>query len=42
MQAGAVAVLDKPFSDEQLLKNIRTALTFEEDSRTQRERKPGM
>jgi len=34
--------LDKPFSDEQLLKNIWTALTFEEASRTRRERKPGM
>jgi FixJ family two-component response regulator len=26
MQAGAVAFLDKPFSDAQLLKNIRSAL----------------
>jgi FixJ family two-component response regulator len=42
MQGGAVAFLDKPFSDEQLLKSIRTALTFEEASRTSRERKPGM
>ena len=29
MQAGAVAFLDKPFSDKQLLKYIRTALTSE-------------
>jgi FixJ family two-component response regulator len=29
MQAGAIAFLDKPFSDKQLLKYIRTALTFE-------------
>ena len=42
MQAGAVAFLDKPFNDEQLLKYIRTALTFEGSSRTRRERKPGM
>ena len=26
MQAGAVAFLDKPFNDEQLLENIRSAL----------------
>src|SRR5258708_34607166 len=42
MQAGAVAFLDKPFSDAQLLKYIRTALTFEVASRTRRERKPRM
>ena len=34
MQAGAVAFLDKPFSDKQLLKYIRTALSFEGGSRT--------
>ena len=38
MQAGAVAFLDKPFRDEQLLKSIRTALTLEEASRARRER----
>jgi len=37
MQAGAVAFLDKPFSDKQLLENIRTALTFDEASRSRRE-----
>ena len=37
MQAGAVAFLDKPFSDKQLLENIRTALTFDEASRRRRE-----
>ena len=42
MQAGAVAFLDKPFSDEQLLKSIGTALTLEEASRTRSERKPEM
>ena len=41
MEAGAVAFLDKPFSDKQLLKYIRTALMLEGGSRTRRERKPG-
>jgi len=29
LQAGAVAFLDKPFSDEQLLKSLRSAFMFE-------------
>ena len=36
MQAGAVAFLDKPFSDEQLLKNIRSALKHQRGSRKSR------
>ena len=31
MQGGAIAFLDKPFRDEQLLKSIRSALTQEKD-----------
>jgi FixJ family two-component response regulator len=33
MQAGAVAFLDKPFSDEQLLQTVRSALTARDSSR---------
>jgi FixJ family two-component response regulator len=29
MQAGAAAFMDKPFSDEQLLKNIRSAFSLD-------------
>ena len=35
MQGGAIAFLDKPFGDEQLLKNIRSALKQEKDARRQ-------
>ena len=31
LQAGAVAFLDKPFSDEQLLKNIRSAFMLNDN-----------
>lgn len=33
MQAGAVAFLDEPFSDEQLVKNIRSALKLRKADR---------
>jgi FixJ family two-component response regulator len=33
MQAGAVAFLDKPFNDEQLLQTVRSALIAPDSSR---------
>jgi len=36
LQAGAVAFLDKPFSDEQLLKNIRSAFMLNDNSDNRR------
>jgi FixJ family two-component response regulator len=33
MQAGAIAFLDKPFSDEQLLETVRSALVIRESSK---------